>query len=402
MVDKYGVIDSKYLEALRFGGAKYLTKIQPLDHWENALGELYADILTDDPAQQTVGCGNEVRRSLSLTLYDGDEKYSPNKNSHFWYNRKFRLWEGTQVGQDTYWQPQGVYYSTRAEEQNKLLTISAVDKFGALNGELNIGKCVLPFSTDISGGDICVADLVREVLALNTGALPIDPIPPLIDPYFETAKLYADIALNAGQFYGDILIDLASMYGADCYFDRSGRLNFRRKAVHDRPWWYMHQGYAWRFSDNDVNIVEGVRRSTDLRAVNTVTVMSDNSEGEVACYTARNTNPESPVCVQNIGEQYPDEPIVYISIGDTTRQPAVEKCRQYAEYLLMQYTAQLCSEVFTTAIIPHLDVDKLVYLRGKDRLVTGMSIDHGSKLMQLTACNTAFLPTNNQVEVMAS
>lgn len=399
-MNKYNIIDSLYTTALKSGTVAYCTKIQPLDHWENALGELYADILTDNPPQQTAGSGNAVRRSLSLTVCDDEGKYSPSKDSHFWYNRKFRLWEGVKVGDDICWQAQGVYYSTRAEEQGGLLTISAVDKFGALNGELNIGRCVLPFSTDISGGDIFVADLVRETLALNTGALPIDPITPVIDPYFETAKLYADIALNAGQFYGEILTTLANMYGADCYYDRHGRLSFRRKAVYDRPWWYMHKGYAWVFTEDDVNIVEGVRRTTDLKAVNTVTVMSDNTEGEVASYTARNTNPESPICVQNIGEQYPDEPVVYISIGDTTRQPAGEKCRQYAEYLLLQCTAQLCSEVFTTAEIPHLDVGDLILLRGQDRLVTGISIDHGSRLMQLSVCNVAFLPTNDQVEVI--
>lgn len=394
----YNVVDSTYLNALKSRTVTHLTKIQALDHWENVLDEIYADILTDNPAQQTVGSGNGIRRSLTLTLYDGEEKYSPNKNSHFWYNRKIRLVEGTKVGNNIYWQYQGVYWSTAADEQNKLLTISAADKFAALNGELGTGRCVLPFSTDISGGTIYVADLIRETLAMNTGALPIDPITPIIDQAFEDTPLYADIALNAGQYYGEILTTLAAMYGADCYYDRSGRFNFRRKGVHDRPWWYMHEGYAWTFTEDDINIIEGVRRTTDLHAVNIVTVMSDNSEGEVACYTARNTNPESPVCVQNVGEQYPDEPIVYISIGDTTRQTAEEKCRQYAEYLLMQYTAQQCSEEFTTPEIPHLDVDKLISLHGEDRLITGITIDHKSRLMQLTTCSVNYLPSG-RVEV---
>ena len=400
MNNVYNYTGGTYLIALKKPTIKYRTMIQPLDHWENALGELSADILTSKPAQQNHTAGNSIRRSLNVSVADAGGKYSPSKNSMFWYNRKFRLWDGIIDGNTTYWHEQGIYYSTAAEEDNKVLTISAVDKFAGLNGELNIGRCVKPFSTDIASGDIYIGDLIRETLMLNTGSLPLDPIAPIIDPTFESTKLYADIALDAGQFYGEILTTLAGMYGADVYYDRSGRLNFRRKAVTDRPWWYQHQGYAWTFTENDVNIVQGIRRSTTLRAVNCVTVMTDNTEGDTGCYTAKNTNPESPICVQNVGEQYPDEPIVYIALGDTTFDTPDEKCRQYAEYLLMQHTAQALTETFTTIEIPHLKVDDMILLHGEPRLITGISIDHHNRLMQLTVCNINYLPTNYDIEVM--
>ena len=388
----YNIINAAYLSALTDPTARYHTKVMPLDHWENAVGELYEDIITDTSAQQTIGTGNGVRRSLTISLADEDGKYSPSRNSHFWYGRKFSLWEGVEVGSDVYWQQQGVYYSTKAEEYKGAVNVTAVDKFGALNGETNTGRCPLAFTTDIASGDIYIADLIRELLGRNTGSLPIDPIAPIIDPIFETTKLYADITLNAGQFYGEILLRLADMYGADCYYDRFGRLNFRKKAVKDRPYWYEHMGHAWTFSENDPNITEGVRRTTDLKAVNTVTVMSDNKEGEAASVTLRNTNPESPVCVQNVGEQYPDECPLYISIGDTTIQTAEEKCRAYAEYVLCQNTAQLCTESFTTVFLPHLDTDKLIDMRGDDRLITGITVDHKTKLAQISACSVSFLP----------
>lgn len=396
----YNKIDDLYIAALNSSTVRYRTMIQPLDHWENALGEMEADILTAKPTQQNQAAGNSIRRSINVTASDPDGKYSPSKDSMFWYNRKFRLWDGVVVGDDVYWQEQGVYYSLSAEEENKIITISAADKFAALNGEVNIGRCVTPFTTDISAADIYVADLIRDTLMINTGSLPLDPMTPIIDPIFDDTKLYADIALDAGQFYGEILTTLAGMYGADVYYDRSGRLNFRRKAVTDRPWWYQHQGYAWTFTENDVNIVQGIRRSTTLKAVNCVTVMTDNTEGDTGCYTAKNTNPESPICVQNVGEQYPDEPIVYIALGDTTLDTPDEKCRQYAEYLLMQHTAQALTETFTTIEIPHLKVDDMILLHGEPRLITGISIDHHSRLMQLTVCNINYLPTNYDIEVM--
>lgn len=388
----YNIVNTDYIAALKDGSTAYRTKVQFLDFWENVVSEMYADILTSNPAQQTVGNGNAVRRSLSLTVHDEGGKYSPDRDSMFWYNRKFRLLEGVEVGADTYWISQGVYYTTRADEQDEVLTISAVDKYGALNGETNSGRCATAFSTDIAGGDIYVADLIRETLGLNVGKYPIDPISPLIDPFFEGQKLYADIALNAGQPYGQILTTLANMYGADCFCDRNGVLNFRKKAVKDRPWWYMHQGATWEFAEDDVNVVEGRKRSTDLKAVNIVTVMSDNTDGEVASCTAKNTNANSPVCVQNIGEQYPDEAVVYISIGDTSRQTAKDKCRQYAEYLLCQHTAQLVSESITIAEIPHLDVDDIVIYKGDRRLITGLTIDHSTRLMTISMCSVNELP----------
>ena len=388
----YNIINAAYLSALADPTARYNTKVMPLDHWENAIGEIYADILTDTPAQQTIGTGNGVRRSLTIALANEDEKYSPTKNSYFWYGRKFSLWEGVEVGSDVYWQQQGVYYSTKAEEYRGAVNVTAVDKFGALNGETNTGRCPLAFTTDISDGDIYIADLIRQLLGINIGNLPIDPITPIIDPVFESTKLYADISLSAGQYYGAILTTLAEMYGADCYYDRFGRLNFRKKAVKDRPYWYEHMGHAWTFVADDPNITEGVRRTTDLKAVNTVTVMSDNKEGEAASVTLRNTNPESPVCVQNVGEQYPDECPIYISIGDTTIQTAEEKCRAYADYVLTQHTAQLCTESFTTVFLPHLDTDKLIDMRGDDRLITGITVDHKTKLAQISACSVSFLP----------
>lgn len=390
----YDKVDNRYRAALHEGAAAYHTKVQFLDFWENVIAEMYADILTSDPANQTVGTGNAVRRSLTISVYDEDGRYSPNRDSFFWYKRKFKLLEGLEVGNDTYWISQGVYYTTHAEEVENILTINAVDKYGALNGETNSGRCVTAFSTDIASGDIIVADLIRETLGLNVGTLPIDPITPLIEPFFETQVLYADIALNAGQFYGEILTALADMYGADCYYDRQGRLNFRRKAVRDRAWFYIHQGYKWEFTENDACIIEGRKRSTDLKAINIVTVMSDNTEGAIASYTAKNTNPNSPACVQSIGEQYSDEPIVYISIGDTTRQTAEEKCQQYAEYILCQHTAQLCSETMTVAEIPHLDVDDVICYKGERRLITGLSIDHSTKLMQISMCSVNELPMN--------
>ena len=45
----YNKIDDAYIAALKGQHVRYRTMIQPLDHWENALGECEADILTSKP-----------------------------------------------------------------------------------------------------------------------------------------------------------------------------------------------------------------------------------------------------------------------------------------------------------------------------------------------------------------
>jgi hypothetical protein len=232
----------------------------------------------------------------------------------------------------------------------------------------------------------------RETLTLGRGTGMLDPVKPMIENIFNGTKLYADISLGAGQPYGAVLTSLGQMYGADCCYDRTGRFHFVRRPDYNDPTAYKHRGYAWEFSENDVNILEGAQRLTTFKAVNTVTVSTDNTEGAICSVTVRNTNPLSPVSTRNIGEQLADEATVYISVGDTTRGSAEDKCREYGTYLLLQNTKQACSISFSTALIPHLDVDDLIRYKGEDMLITQISADLDTKIMTIAAVNVAELP----------
>lgn len=395
-MDYYNTITSDYLNVINKPSSKVLIKIQPLDHWENALAEITGDIdRTDGSNTLNVSNTNGARRSLSITLSNISGSYTPDKNSHFWFNRKFKLLAGLTDGSNTYWQPQGVFICKTGAESGHKLTISAIDKGGNLNGECGIGRVVKAFSTDISAGDILIGDLVRETLLKGIGnGLPIDPIAPIIDPFFDKTRLYHDIALSVGQFYGDIIAELAQMYGADYYYNADGRLVFRRKPTYNIPSWYMHKGYIWRFKDNDSLILSGRSTSISLDGINCVTVMTDNTEGDIYSYTARNQNAESPINVKAVGERYPDEPIKYISIGDTSTETGEEKCKQYAEYLLLKQTKNSIAEDFTIPFLPHFDVDQLVFYKNTDYVIDELAVNLSERTMQVKACNVTFLPTN--------
>jgi hypothetical protein len=58
----------------------------------------------------------------------------------------------------------------------------------------------------------------------------------------------------------------------------------------------------------------------------------------------------------------------------------------------LQNTKQACSISFSTALIPHLDVDDLIRYKGEDMLITQISADLDTKIMTIAAVNVAELP----------
>ena len=398
MANYYNVISSAYLTALKSSSTIYRTMIQPLDEYEQPIGEIYADLLMSEPPRIDIGSNNGIRRTCTLSLWNYDEKYSPSKNSFVWYRRKFRVLEGVISGDAAYWQSMGVFCCRSAVESNGILQLTGIDKYGMLNGELNYGRSTAALTTDIASGDIYVAELIRETLtAISAGGV-LDCVSPMIEQFFEAQKLYADISLGAGQPYGAVLTALLSMYGADCYYDRNGILRFVRRPDYNIPSWYAHTGVVWTFDEADVNILDNYSKSTEFSAVNTVTVSSDNTDGEITTVTVRNDDPACPISVPNIGEQLNSEATVYISIGDTTLDTAENKCREYGAYLLTQNAKQACSISFVTALIPHLDVGDLINCKGEDMLITAISADLDAKTMQISAVNVVQIP---RIEVSA-
>lgn len=387
-------ITNEYEQSLRDHHHDLDIFIRPLDHWENCVGEIKADIVKDG-SSISVNKGNGARRSIGISLILKNE-YIPSKNSYFWYNRKFMMIAEHRTADNIYRFPLGVFLCSSASELNGRLTLSGVDKYANLNGESNVGKVAEPFSTNISAGEIMIGDFIRELLLQDIGnGFPIDPVAPLIDPYFNSCPLYADVTLSIGQYYGELITQLAQMYGADCYYNTNGQLVFRRKPTVDQPYWYMHMGYLWRYKDQDETVISKSQSTTySLDGINCVTVSTDNSEGTVYSYTARNKNAESPINVKAIGERYPSDPIVYISLGDTSRDSGEEKCRQYAEYLLLQKTRNTISENFSSILIPHFDVDRVIRYKDEDYIIDSLNLDLAGRKMTVGASNVSFLPQN--------
>lgn len=93
------------------------------------------DILTSGSINAKVNNGQ--RRTASLTIYNGHHKYSIKQGSLF-YGTKLKLYAGIMVGEEPWYEPQGIYYiqqivPTRSAGVDTI-ALTLVDKWGRLDG----------------------------------------------------------------------------------------------------------------------------------------------------------------------------------------------------------------------------------------------------------------------------
>lgn len=406
MAEYYNLTSDRYNWLLEQPVVTYCFKLEILDHNERSYGEIVRDVSDDE--NYTININNQqgMRRSCTLTMIDVDKKYLPTINHPFWYNKKFKLYTGVQDYDrgDTYWFAQGVFICSNASAQRYILTLNGVDKFGFLDGTLNTHMIHETYKVEAGSS---IGEVVRCTLMLDLGnGQPIDPILPLIDPAFEQIKTIHDITLDPGTYLGEIFIQLASMLGADVFYDVNGRMVLRRVFNDDIPFFYIYKGAQWHFNDLHEGYIEP---TTDYQmdGVNYIMVATDNTEGEVYSYTALNDNPHSPIAVSHVGYRGDTEnAITYIPIGDTKGKEAIEdRCRQHAEYLLLQKTCMTLAVSFTAPLLPHLDVEEVVTITDsyfdfeKSQFLVQSITINSIQAMQISVVNLQWLPTDTEAPV---
>lgn len=403
MAEFYDKLSPAYSTIMKYPAHVYRFKIELLDHSERGLGEIIRDVDSSSIGEININRQQGLRRSCSFTLIDVDKRYLPSIDNHFWYNRKFKLYIGTVINDDIYWFSQGVFVTQTASAVHHSVSISAVDKFGFLDGTLNVHMLQNTYEVEVGVG---IGECVRNILMLETGnSTPIDTIEPIIDPDFENIKLINEIVLDAGQYLGEALTQIATTLGADLFYDRYGRLNLTRVFNDDLPSWYIHKGELWHFNDAKVNYIEP-SLNYDFDGINCVTVTIDNGNDttkELVSYTAINDNPRSPVAISAVGYRCnKDEPVIYIPAGDIDEKDSpLEKCRQHAEYVLLQHTCMSTPLSFKCPIMPHLDVDETISITDsyydweeKTFLIQSISIPFGVGEMDISAINVQWLATD--------
>lgn len=397
MTEYYENSNSRYYKILNNSIKIYKFKIELLNHYEHAIGEIVNDISSDTQGQITINKQQGMRRSCSFFLINVEKKYLPTVNNHFWYNRKFKLYIGLyDTEQDSiYWFSEGVYITQNVSCVHHMVSINAVDKFGFFDGTLNTQLCQKTYKIEKG---VYVAQLIRDTLMLDLGNnLPADPIIPIIDNELEIETTLSEIVLNIGQYLGDLFTELATSLGCDVYYDRFGRLRFTRVFNDDFAFWYVHKGALWHFDDVNINYIDPSCDYT-FDGINTVTVTTDNSSGKIYSHTAINDNPSSPISVSSIGTRCEkSNPIIYIPI--ITGENPQSICKQHAEHILLQQTTMTLNVNFKAPIMPHIDVDETILITDnyynwvqQKFLIQSVTIPFGIGESQINATNIQWLP----------
>lgn len=148
-MDYYNKIDNAYLAELHKPMRKMYVKMEILSHYEGAIGEITSDLSSTD-GSITINKEQGCRRSCSLSIIDRSGKYIPQKDSSFWYNRKFKIFIGLQVDENIYWFPQGVFVTKSANSNGRRLNVEGVDKYGFLDGTLNARMCLVEYQASVT------------------------------------------------------------------------------------------------------------------------------------------------------------------------------------------------------------------------------------------------------------
>ena len=423
----YNQTNHRYFNVINRPITHWRIKVELLDHYENTIDAIERDL--DNSNSGSVSCNNEQgsRKTCSLTLTNLEEKYTPDENNPFWFNRKFRLYIGVvdneneddySLNYDTYWFAKGVFIaeSVSCDSINRTVSISAVDKYAQLDGTLNVLQAD-EMNTVFEQGS-SVEKVINDILMLDIGnGFPLDPIEPIVDTDIAQQTLYKEYTLSAGQYYGDFLNELATSFGCEIFYDNIGRLTLRRSFTDDVAYWNAFKAPSHEFEYSQQGYMSP-QETAKLNGVNKIIVQTENVESPNASYTAINHNPQSPLCYDKIGGRTLPENggIITINAGDldqdnrTAEYMVMKRCKDYAEYRLMKETCTALEVSFNCPMYPHINEGDIVTITDKDFkldhdtfIVNSISFNFGDLTTQIQVVNTQYLNTdiNAAVDVIA-
>lgn len=407
----YDEYNSEYLYALRQKHRRYKIRVELLGYYENVIGEITRDVSLGSSGQVTINNEQITRRSCSLNLINVEKKYLPSQDSAIWFNRKFKLWLGIEVGKKTYWWSYGVFYTQKATCDGDTVSIQGVDKGGALDGTIKTGmldtSCIVKAGTTLT-------NVIKDTLMWNefsspylnhrTGAsaYPVDPITPIISTKFDGIRTQNEITINSNDYISTLFSSIADGYGADAYYNTNGHFCFQVMADESRIDGYRFMAHQWDFSDED-DMYSNASVDFNLDGYNVVTVYTNESDLENVSYTAANNNPASPLRLDSAGIRHmADVEIPYVNVPQSEMQA---RCKAYADYLLMKEAMQGMSITFSCPIIPHLDVNRTIGITDKRYnldhatfVVNSITLPLSAEAMTVNATQTSWLPDNTGIE----
>lgn len=398
-MEYYNIQSQAYLKAISLPTKKYKIRVEFLGIYENVLDEISQDLSADTQGQISVNYQQLVRRSCSFTLLNVDLKYIPSPNSLVWIDRKFKLWIGLEVDNDIYWFSQGVFVITEASNSGADVSIQASDKGSVLNGDVLLGMTETQYIIETGSK---IDDLIKDTLMLDRGGnIPLDAQEPIINTEIGNQVTQATISIDENSYIGDVFTNIATGYGADIYYNTDGRLVVEKLADEDRIDGYKYLGHLWEFdtlaADSNKNV------NYNFKGINAVTVYTNSNNLKNVSYTAYNNNPLSPLRIDMIGiRRKESQEISYVELEE---EGMLERCKDYANYILYRESMIGMNLSFSCPVIPHLDVNRTIGVtdaelgfKNETFVIQSLDIPLGADSMSITATNIQWLPADTDIE----
>jgi len=239
------------------------------------------------------------RRNINISLVNIDGNYTPSINT-IWVHNKFRFDVGIEYNNEIFWFPRGIYVlsnpSVTHNDADKQVSLTLVDKFALLEGKTG----TLETTYEIPVG-IDIKKAIQSILTLDTGSgYPLDLKPIIYDSSFEGKTMPYTLRKDAGGTFGEIILDLAIMLNAECFYNDLGNLCFINinETISD-----FNKPVLWNYDENEEELFNLSGNFNFDNVVNQVNIIGDNINGELFSAFAINDNPISPICIANIGRR---------------------------------------------------------------------------------------------------
>ena len=240
---------------------------------------------------------NGQRRSLTFTLYNETGEYTPGINN-FWTGTRLRLDVCLEYLGNKIEFVKGYFVVNKAAPSLtvglKEVVITAGDKFSWFDN--SSGRLTDTYEIP-EGNDI--EEIIKSILLTEMGNGDVfDTKDILISEELKGKKTQVSIVKNAGETYGDILLELATQMSAEIFYNSNGNLTLVPTVdVSDdkeKPLLY--------FFDADKGDIGQLSFDYDYNSiVNRVVVLGNSKNGSVYKAVAVNNDTRSPLCYQRIG-----------------------------------------------------------------------------------------------------
>lgn len=264
----------------------------------------FQDYIVDGNVDIDVSRG--TRRTAELTILNDSGGFTPDGSTtdydgKFYVNRNIRLYRGVVLsGGVSVFAPIGTFMidtiDVLVERNMSIVNLTLSDHWKKFNKSLVVRTKTYPEGMRIN-------EVIRDFAAHAGADYPLAPNLDSLGTRPNDAKeLNKKLVIERGDSRGEVLKDLADKYGIDLYFNQEGRLtsNDRKDPKDVTEVWHFYSG------DGQTNsgMLTNVRRTlSDDNLYNHVFVIGLGDEKNPVIYQQKNTNPDSAVNINRIGER---------------------------------------------------------------------------------------------------